>query len=172
MNCLNEELISAAIKLCSRNKWLQRERFHSGLTNLLIDCKTADQLWLIDTLLSGFRVVNSSELDDFCGVAAHKIVSSWHCTTGTTVIVGVCEDDKPDGSQIIIKALATRLPREWSHSVFTIIKPAFKFDKVRIILVDDFVGTGEKIGKKLINLKKTAGQNLWKPNILLSLSQE
>jgi hypothetical protein len=156
MNCLTEELIIAAIRVCSKNKWLQRDRFNRGLVHLLRDCKTADQLWLIDTLLSGFRVVNSTELDDFYGMAAQKIVSAWHCTSESSLIVAVCEDDKPDGSQIIIKGIDTRLPRGWKGSVFTIIKPAFQFDKHRIVLVDDFIGTGETIEKKLINLKRTA----------------
>ena len=156
MNCLTEELIIAAIRVCSKNKWLQRDRFHIGLIHFLRDCKTADQLWLIDTLLSGFRVVNSPELDDFYGMAAQKIISAWHCTSENSLIVGVCEDNKPDGSQIIIRGIDTRLPRGWNGSVFTIIRPAFQFDKHRIVLVDDFVGTGDTIGKKLINLKRTA----------------
>jgi hypothetical protein len=87
---------------------------------------------------------------------ASRIKDHWVLNPDTTIISAIAEGSSTDGSQVIVKGLEAALPRAWNGAITNSINPVFKFNKRLIVLVDDFVGTGSKIQKKILNIKRNS----------------
>lgn len=139
----------AGIWAASEIKWLRRERYKPGLSNILNECKTTDHLWLIKELLNKFTIASSSELEDCTEKMADFIQNKWALSPTDSYICALADSDRPDGSQSIIRSLETNLSRSWKNSIFNNIEPALNLEKKTIVIVDDFLGSGKKASDKI-----------------------
>ncbi len=153
MELLDEAKFTAAMRICAKLPWIQKDRFYPGLHNLMNECKCDDHLWLIEDLLCRFNVVRSGDLDDYFHKMAGRIEHHWNLSPDKTIVSAIAEGPSTDGSQFVAKGLETALPRSWNGAVTNSINPVYRFDKHSIVLIDDFVGTGEKINKRISNIK-------------------
>ncbi|GAB7562951.1 hypothetical protein LG202_09900 [Methylobacillus methanolivorans] len=142
------------IELLENVPWLARERYSIAINNLFSECDTDDQIWLICKLLSEFKLLNSTEFTDSITLIAKHINSVW-CFKDDAIICATSDSDKPDGSQSIIRALEVDLNPKNYNAIYNNISPAFfnKKNSSTILLVDDFLGTGTTMLRKIQRLK-------------------
>lgn len=126
-----------------------------------------DQKELIEHLIKNFSFINGRKLNEASKTITNQIESIWNLKPNNTFLIATCGDLKPDGSQSIIHILKDKFSINWKESNFYNYLPAGANEipsNSNIILVDDFIGTGDTISKKLKYLQsvieKRALQNI------------
>src|SRR5690606_3297410 len=82
----------------------------------------------------------------------------WNLNATNTFLLATCDDRKPDGSQALIQNLKNKFSYNWKESNFFNSLPIGANEipsDSNVILVDDFIGTGDTISRKLAYVKKT-----------------
>lgn len=137
--------------------WLAKQRFEHGLVTLLKDAESADELEAVQHVLKALTYCTSEDLVAASQEAATQILSGWCLNPIDTLVVGLAERSKTCGSGAYLRAIEVALPRKWGeHGVFwTPFDSAFRQRNGRknLVVIDDFIGTGEKITKKIDALK-------------------
>lgn len=152
------EKIDVMFSLMSQVPWIAVERFRDGVKGLLNECSNLDEFEAVDHILSNLTYCTSRDLGDAAAKAAAIIVNNWKLTPECTFVVGLAEANKTCGSTAYLRAIETCLPRNWGGSLNTNFSSVFgKKDNIsNILIVDDFVGTGNKISAKLDELSAHA----------------
>lgn len=136
--------------------WLRKERFRDGLTTLLKEADADEEFEAIQHVLKKLTYCRSDDLVAAGSEAAKQIVEGWRLTPENSLIVGVAERGKTCGSTAYLRCIETSLPRIWSSSnaIWTTTDAAFRHrdNKPNLVIVDDFVGTGEKLTSLLSRL--------------------
>jgi hypothetical protein len=132
--------------------WLQRNRYSQPITDLYNECNSSDHLWIVSKLIQDFNFIDSERYVDEVTKMANFMMSQWKLLPKDTLVTAISESSKPDGSQAVIRTLEVNLPINWKHSIHNNINVAFSSPKKNIVLVDDFVGSGEKLSLKLKRL--------------------
>jgi hypothetical protein len=152
---LSYESYMKLFDLMKNRHWLEDEsKATYDLWNL---CSSIEKQDLIYELLCRFEFITSRELNKLCQNIANHITQSWNLTNIGTKFVATSKDQRPDGSQFIIQALKNNFANmpNWSESNFvnnlnTIGQVAYQLrDNQKIILIDDFIGTGKTILRKI-----------------------
>jgi hypothetical protein len=158
---IDVELYKAIFKLVSSRPWLEER--DEQVIELLNECETYRQQNLILGLLERFKFSNSSDLGASAKALAHKITSDWALTPDATAVVAVADKYESDGSHFLLKAMAQKFSREdgWGNDNFfgyiTSIAELSENYK-NIVLVDDFIGTGKKISRKIKWVREILGE--------------
>lgn len=130
-------------------KWLMKERFRNGLSTLIKEAGAANELEAVQHVLKELTYCGSDDLVLAGNEAAKQIEYGWRLTPDDTLIVGVANGPKTCGSTAYLRCVETSLSRAWSTSncVWTTIDAAFRKRQAHtnLVIVDDFVGTGEKL---------------------------
>ncbi len=136
-------------------------------------CEDFDEQRLITQLLHRFTYIEPGEFDNCLGAMTTIVVDEWKLQPDRTLIAALHNDDDADSSQLIAQALKKHFAglQGWSERHF--FNSAFKAihsanDGDNIVLVDDFVGTGNQANKVLASCIKSMGK-LNKPNIKIFL---
>jgi hypothetical protein len=113
-----------------------------------------DHIELICELLERFRVLNSSDIEAVANITADHLVVNWGFVPAAHRIVAVSDLAESDGSHHFLLALRTALMKRgsWKEANFVSdIGSAVAHAKPgqTILLLDDFIGTGTKIERKL-----------------------
>jgi hypothetical protein len=147
-----DRLFSIMVKL----PWIQKERFRNGINGLLLDCRSEDQFDVIDHVLTQLKYCTSSDFEIASTNAAKTIETIWKLESSDTNIVGVAESNRTCGSTAFIRAIELKLPRTWANSIHTNFVSAFRLHggKTNLVIVDDFIGTGCKINKKIESIRR------------------
>lgn len=132
-------------------EWLQDEP--DALFELWCLTDNDEQKKLIEFLIRNFLHINGRNLNDGCKHIALHIESCWKLTERNTFISATCDDSAPDGSQSLIQSLKNKFSTNWRESNFHNSLPVAMNtipDNYNIVLVDDFIGTGDTIKNKKI----------------------
>ena len=151
--CLNDEQMDYAIDLCMRNPWLHSKSSQLEETIVQIVSKVPGADKLFKTLINRFCFVSKAESDNKVKMLVSQIEEHWKAPKETTVIMAVCKmgNSHGDGSQSLLNDLKRDM-HEWKEDRFF---SHFDIENERIkkgynvILIDDFVGSGETIGKRI-----------------------
>lgn len=148
--------LDAIFSLCLNAKWLVAERYRDGLKAIVEDCSDQQQVKTVQYVLGKLRYCTSSDLLQGATEAADTILNAWQLTPENTIIVGVAEPNKPCGSTPYVRAIEIELPRGWKTSIYQTFVTAFRHRDGRqnLIIVDDFVGSGQKILDRIGRLRK------------------
>lgn len=122
-----------------------------GLYELWSHCDNNDEKELIEFLIHNFKYATASDLKNSGNSIANQIENVWQLKSDNTFLVATCDDRKPDGSQAFIQAIKNKFSHSWRNNNFynNLLEAANKLeDNVEIILIDDFVGSGDTIKKK------------------------
>lgn len=147
---IDKDTFRHLMDLCLRYSWLQTRP--EALYELWMLADSDVQKDLIDFLLNNFRVVENDTLSTAADEMARKVNGNWELPQDKTVISAVCDDTKPDGSQFILQVLKNKFAYPWreqqfynsiTHGVNNIPQDG------NIVLVDDFIGTGDTISRKV-----------------------
>lgn len=118
------------------------------------ECTDQNSLDALEYILSNLRYCTSSDLEEGAIEAADVTLNQWKLNPADTILTGVAERGKTCGSSAYVRAIETRLPRSWKDSIHTTFDSAFRHrnEKRNLLLVDDFVGSGEKISTRIDRL--------------------
>lgn len=108
---------------------------------------------LIEHLIRNFLYVDSNMADEFCNSIVKQIVEGWKLQAENTFLSAICDNSRPDGSQVIVQKLKNRFPDEWKEFDFvnSITEAAYKLNSNdNLILCDDFIGTGNTFNRKIL----------------------
>lgn len=145
------------IKLLARSPWLYH--YYPQLEDTVIKlAKTLEERKLLQKLFRKFRWVSNKENGKLIGKIVHKIRENWNCTQKDTMIISTSykEDNEPDGSLVLIYDIMNQLC-QWEDNNFV---KSFSRDEIpsynvkKIILCDDFIGSGGTIEKRVKFIKQ------------------
>lgn len=160
---MNRKFFDKFIKILPNQKWLKNKE--SELMSMISSCKTAQQEDLIFNLLENFKYVCSDILDKYIESIADYIIDETGFKLEKVQIVGMAMDDNPDSSQWILQQLKPILTKKgWNN-----VKITTRFDKgvklmnkenlTQLILVDEFIGSGQSVEGRINLLKERATVN-------------
>jgi len=140
--------------------WLEDE--WEALIELWNLCENDQQQELIISLLERFKLINSRDLKHYCEDIANHICDTWNINNKSTKIVALSDGATPDGSQYIIQAIKNKFSsrdnwgeENFRNSLITIGATPYQLrNGQRIILIDDFIGTGNTAQRKIRWLKE------------------
>ena len=114
------------------------------------------QKQLIEFLIDNYEYIDSKKLTQGCQTISAHIQNEWKLSPKNSFLLATCDSKEPDGSQSLIQNLKNKFSVEWKASNFynSLVTGVHEIsnDSV-IILVDDFIGTGNKINRKLNYVK-------------------
>ena len=137
-------------KLHCEYEWLQYEP--DALFELWCLTDNEEQKALIEFLIKNFLHINGKKLSEGCKTIAHHIESNWKLTEGDTFLSATCDNSKPDGSQSLIQNIKNKFSANWREFNFYNSLPVAVNnipDNSNIVLIDDFIGTGNTMCKKV-----------------------
>lgn len=136
-------------------EWLQEEP--DALFELWCLADTENQKNLIEFLIKHFLYINGKGVESGCKSIANQIESTWNLNASNTIITATCDNSAPDGSQLILQKLKNKLSDEWRERMLYNSLPVAAYElknNYNIILIDDFIGTGNTICRKVKFLKE------------------
>ena len=105
---LGESDFRKLLKLGMEFDWLcQREE---AFMEMWMDATDKNKKTLIEYLIRHFLYVDSKLADVFCNEIAHHIVDIWKLQAENTFVSAICDNNRPDGSQVIVQKLKNRFP--------------------------------------------------------------
>lgn len=157
--------LRALIDLSKSKALLFENGNRDALTVLFSECQTDVQYLLLKELITNFNYLTSKDLEAGADKLVNHISSTWKLDGSTTLLVASADDDEPDGSQFFCKSVSTALGRaKLKHSVKSRLGYAFQDATLNekpfsnIVILDDFIGTGDKLSKTVKRLQKSVAQ--------------
>jgi hypothetical protein len=165
-NKLDHDTFYTIFSLIRQQEWL------SGKSKAVIElynlCETDLQQNLIVDLLTRFKYLNSSSVNNNGIKITDKVITEWKCNAENCLMIAIADtqEGKIDGSQGLLNSLKEKFADfDFTNDNFisSIGKGAHKIKSNQTaILFDDFIGSGETIDRKirwfidkLKNLKKS-----------------
>ena len=137
-------------QLALRIPWTRRAG--ESIELLWEQCENSNEKELIVSLIERIEFINSERLNYLCQNIFEKITLDWQMLSHNTYIVAVSDNQEADGSQQFIQNLKYFFAGTptWSENNF---KNTIGFvhelpSNSNLILVDDFIGTGNTIYRK------------------------
>lgn len=143
-------------QLHTEYEWLTYEP--EALFDLWCLSDNIEQQNLIEHLIKNFSFIDGRKLTLAGQNLSNHIEEVWGLKPSNTYLLATCGDNKPDGSQSIIQILKNKFSINWKESNFYNSLPIGANeinDNSNVILVDDFIGTGDTIDRKLKYLNST-----------------
>ena len=120
-------------------------------------CEYKNEQNLLFELLRRFIFLNSKMVNKNSESISEIICDKWKLKSQSTIIVALCDDNKPDGSQYLIQILKSKFAdrNAWTEKNFlnnssTIGQAPYRLkDDQNLILVDDFIGTGNTVRRRI-----------------------
>lgn len=157
------EAIEVLINLSRTSPPLFKNGKRDALIALFQECESKEHFSLLERLITDFHYFTSSDLQSGAEKIADFITSEWKLNPKQTLIVATTDDDRTDGAQVLIKSLEAALSKE--RPKYTIKnRLGFAFNNEanaigqtnNLVLIDDFIGTGDKICKLINRIKEHA----------------
>jgi|AntRauTorcE11898_2_1112593.scaffolds.fasta_scaffold01912_3 hypoxanthine phosphoribosyltransferase len=165
---MSETIINRANSKIGASDFVKLTQLHLDYEWLTYEPEALFELWclsenneqqdLIEHLIKNFSFINGRNLNESSRTLSSHIESEWDLKPNNTFLVATCGDAKPDGSQSIIQVLKNKFSVNWKESNFFNSLPIGANeipDNSNIVLVDDFIGTGDTISRKLKYVNET-----------------
>lgn len=155
-------------ELYTNNTWLRFETNHIGLEDLWFDYETESEKLIIKNLINNFNYLGQEDSEILVKDLMVKCIKKWNLSPKNTIFIGFRKHKFPDGSSILLnffKAIMTGIDYNWKeynflpdfdYGISRIKKGGFKnwgLELKKVVLVDDFVGTGGSAIKKIVEIK-------------------
>lgn len=143
------------VKLLMDYRWLNNK--YDALYDLWCLGENNEQKNLIKDLIRNFLFIDYDTLDSDCLKLVYQMETTWSLKPNNTIVAAVCDKNKPDGSQMLMQLIKNKFSFEWQEYNFFNSFPSavqsLKSDQ-NIVIVDDFIGTGNTMKRKLCYLDK------------------
>lgn len=159
---MTKEDFNNYFELLPRQAWLAEKE--EQMVSLISSCKNKSQKKLIFELLEDFRYVDYKLFMRYLEDIADYIINDSGFDINKTQIVGMVMDSNPDSSQWILQLLKPILTKKgWNNVKITTefhraVRKLNKEGLTNLILIDEFIGTGQSVNGRLDYLKDTANQ--------------
>jgi len=162
---INHEDFIKLYELTKVQNWL--EDVSIELIELWNLCEHSTERNLIYELLLNFLCLDLKKINEHCKDISKHVCNEWGLDSESTKIVALCDEKKPDGSQFFIEILKNKFEgkNNWTENNFennssSIGKASYKLKKDQnLILIDDFIGTGKKVNRRIEWLKSKIKEN-------------
>lgn len=152
---MNREDFIKLSNLLKIHIWL--EDVCGALVELWNLCEYKNEQDLLFELLRRFKFLNSKMVNKNSESISEIICDKWKLKSQSTIIVALCDDNKPDGSQYLIQILKSKFADRngWAGNNFlnnssTIGQATYRLkDDQNLILIDDFIGTGNTVRRRI-----------------------
>ena len=164
---MSNEVINRATDKIDVDDFTRLTRLHLDHVWLTYEPQALFELWclsdndeqknIIEFLIKNFSYIDGRRLAEGSQAISNQIQNVWSLNATNTFLIATCDDSKPDGSQTLIQNLKNKFSIYWKESNFfnSIVSGANEIPTdSNIILVDDFIGTGDTITRKLEYLNK------------------
>ncbi|WP_321289382.1 hypothetical protein [uncultured Sunxiuqinia sp.] len=165
---MSSDIINRAADRIDENDFTRLTSLHLDHIWLTYEPLALFQLWclsdneeqknIIEFLIKNFSYIDGRRLSEGSQLIANHIENEWDLNAANTFLLATCDDRKPDGSQALIQNLKNKFSFNWKESNFFNSLPIGANEipaDSNVILVDDFIGTGDTISRKLDYLNKT-----------------
>lgn len=147
------------LSLYEKFKWLCFEK--GTLEEIWQYCGSADEKYLLEHLISEFKYLDSNRLALSYRMMSNQVHDAWGLTNEGSYVLAVADpDDQADSSIGVLIDLKHYFAERATWSLDSDFIPYITkiFEKIsdtnNIILVDNFIGTGDKISRKVKWLRK------------------
>lgn len=153
---INKEDFDEIFSLYSKQPWLCDKE--DSLIELILLCETKEHKSLVVDLLKEFNYLDQKVFANYLNLLADYIIVDSGFVEETCQIASITYDDEADSSQKILDNIKMPLFQQgWSNiktvNRFGAIPKNFKDGKHQVILVDEFVGSGQTILGRIKQLK-------------------
>lgn len=151
---MNRKEISEKIfHLGVKNKWLPS--LHGSVTSMLMDCASIEDIDIICELINNFTFLTSTEMHEtyLRGISHMKI--EWELDPNETLLMAVANSsEEPDSSHAMSQGMKATLARgDWTATIrpsMNHLNRDLKKQRYKnIVLIDQFIGTGNTIKGKI-----------------------
>jgi hypothetical protein len=159
---MSDLILNRAIDRIDVNDFTRLTSLHLKYEWLTYEPQALFELWclsenneqkdIIEFLIKNFSFINGRSLSEGSQIIAKHIENEWNLHSNNTFLVATCDDSKPDGSQSLVQNLKNKFSINWKESNFYHSLPVGVNEipnNSNLILVDDFIGTGDTISRKL-----------------------
>lgn len=158
-NIIDKNSFLKIYELLKDHYWIEDE--YEAFIELWNLCDYEQQQELIISLLRKFTFLNSRDLTKYCKDISDQICDNWKISNKSTKIVALSDNKRPDGSQFIIQAIKNKFSsrEKWTednfrNSLTSIGEASYQLrNNQTLILIDDFIGTGKTVERKVLWLK-------------------
>lgn len=147
-------------RILPRQSWLVKKE--DEVKGLISVCKNKNQKKLLFDLLEDFRYIDHNVLNIYLEHIADYIINESGFDIKNTQIVGMVMDSNPDSSQWILQLLKPILTKKgWNNVKITpefhrAVRKLNRDGLTNLILIDEFIGTGQSVKGRLNYLKDQA----------------
>jgi hypothetical protein len=154
------------IRLIKQQDWLDCRKHLQALDNLFKECTDEEETSMLMELISRFICPDEETFLAFYVDQAKNIVDDGTITVDNCIIGPTTDDEKPDSSQHMCNTFRNLLRRDGGrhivtghfHYVETFIEDT-KEKNIRVIIIDDFIGSGETMVGKIEKCKELVTRN-------------
>jgi hypothetical protein len=149
---IDPDAFKALYRLTREHEWLEEPGRQTALAELWNLCDAQRQRELVQALIKRFHYIK--QLRDPCGRLVDYMLSEWKVNPEQTVIAGVESEVEADGSQVVLQAIKNFLDEDDGWSGKRLVPNwmdglHFLSDGWSLVLVEDFLGSGTKIRKRM-----------------------
>jgi hypothetical protein len=161
-----EEIKRCRIRLVKKQDWLDCRRHIEALDNLFKECSDDEEARMLLELVSRFVCPDDETFNTFYMNQAKNIVDDGAIKVDNCIIGPTTDDEKPDSSQHMCNIFRNLLRRNGGghfvtghfHYVETFIEDT-KERNIKVIILDDFIGSGETMVDKIVECKELVTRN-------------
>jgi hypothetical protein len=158
------DLFALMKDLMTEKPWLTQSGRSSALADLIDIAESLDEQKLILELLERFHFIDQTKIQENLVAIKNQIVGEWHLKPSNTIILGSSDKDYSKSSDMVLYRLKSLFASigGWPERHFiTNIGAASRFNlnEFNIVMVDDFIGSGTDINKKLRWLHDKINEN-------------
>lgn len=154
------------IRLIKQQDWLDCRKHLESLDNLFNECADEEETSMLMELISRFICPDEETFLTFYVNQAKNIVDDGTIAVDNCIIGPTTDDEKPDSSQHMCNTFRNLLRRNGGghfvtghfHYIETFIKDS-KEKNVKVIIIDDFIGSGETMVDKIEKCRELVTRN-------------
>lgn len=154
------------ISLIKKQDWLDCRKQLEALDNLFKECSNEEERGMLLELISYFTCTDDNAFWRFCLNQAKDIVNDGTITIANCIIGPTTDNEEPDSSQHVCNSFRNMLRHNGGkHIVKNLFRHVETFIKstkeknINIIILDDFIGSGNRIVNKIKRCKELVNRN-------------
>lgn len=171
---IKKDELATIMELVLKHQWLHN-KLKEFINLYCDDCQTDNERRLLIDLVKRFRYVTSEQLGEFISAFALEIVTTPSLNADCTILAAMAADSSPDSSQFLVQVMKSKLQTlGWSSlrivntfgATYKVAKES-DFARTHIVLVDEFVGSGQTVLGRVKAIHDQFKAAPIKPNIIV-----
>lgn len=153
---VERDTFATILDLVGKHQWLKPKS--ESLASLFSECGSEEEANLVVHLLTEFRYFDSYDLNSALEIALPKIEKDWELSPEDTVFSTLARDENLNSGDMFLSAARNRVQNDgWTKSHFISRFYSIDYEKEnwikKIVLCDDFTGTGKTLDRKVTWLR-------------------